>query len=170
MTAPDVHVQMSTGERRCLRDFYAERPLALLFLRHFGCIFCRQMVAQVRSKPNMNVVFVGLGTPEEATAFAEEFRVEAPIVCDPDRELYRKFDLSDGNLYQILGPQVMLRAVAALRQGHMNIRPKQPPGQLAGAFVIQPGGQVSWEYRATNAGDNPSVATIEAKLRIESKI
>jgi hypothetical protein len=50
-------------------------PVLLIFLRHFGCSFCRQAisdVAEIRdelARRGVRPVFVHLGTPERAKPF-----------------------------------------------------------------------------------------------------
>ena len=61
-----------TETGRTLLDLVDESPLLLIFLRHFGCSFCRQTLddvsrirAQIEAR-GIRPVFVHLGTPERA--------------------------------------------------------------------------------------------------------
>jgi hypothetical protein len=53
----------------------AERPLFLVFLRHFGCTFCREAVADLAEKreaiaaKGVPLAFVHMGTEEKARWF-----------------------------------------------------------------------------------------------------
>src|ERR1700677_2300484 len=67
-----VLAEYRTESGRTLRALLDESPLLLIFLRHFGCSFCRQTledVARIRGATEAKgiwPVFVHLGTPERA--------------------------------------------------------------------------------------------------------
>ena len=161
---PELDVLLSDGSTRALASFYAQKPLALIFLRHLNCLFCHQQVEQLRNHPDWNVAFVGMAPPLEAQQFIAEYLPNHPVLCDPDRRLYRMFDLQEGRVGQLVGPKVLARAVSAMRQGHHNLRPVRHSRQLAGVFVIAPSGEVRWEYRSRNAADNPTPDDVRRHL------
>jgi hypothetical protein len=61
-----------TESARTLLELVDESPILLIFLRHFGCSFCRQTlddVSRIREQiegRGVRPVFVHLGTPERA--------------------------------------------------------------------------------------------------------
>ena len=70
--------------------------MLLVFLRHFGCSFCRQAISDVAElKPELDKrgvrpVFVHLGTPERAKPFFEYYGIgDVERVSDPDAALYQ---------------------------------------------------------------------------------
>ncbi|HEY1963456.1 MAG TPA: SelL-related redox protein [Acidobacteriaceae bacterium] len=78
-------------------------PVLLVFLRHFGCSFCRQALSQVASlRPDLEErgvrpVFVHLGTPERAKAYFEYYGLaDVERISDPEAAIYQHplFDLS----------------------------------------------------------------------------
>lgn len=152
MRAPTLFVELSSGESVPLVSLYRDRTLALVFLRHFGCVFCRRQLSILRRFPELNIVFVGMGSPAEALAFRERYKVPHEIICDPQRRLYEAFGLPVGNLGQLLGPRVVVRAVGAMRYGQS--RPTADPRQLGGVFVIDAEGEVVWSRRYRDASDN----------------
>src|ERR1700748_3615233 len=66
-------------------------PVLLVFLRHFGCSFCRQTLSDVASRrPELEArgvqpVFVHLGTPERAKPYFEYYGLaDVERISDPD--------------------------------------------------------------------------------------
>lgn len=164
MKAPDVDVILHDGSSVPLRELYRERPLALLFVRHFGCTFCREQVAQFRDRPDLNLAFVTMGDPASAEAFRRKMRSPHRFVCDPERELYRQFDLRRGRMWQMVNPNVVARGMQATLAGHGMARPIGDPLQLGGTFVVDRGGRVAWEHRNRDAADHPSLGALERAL------
>ena len=88
---------------RSLLEILDESPVLLVFLRHFGCSFCRQtldQVSQLRSQiesRGVKPVFVHLGSPERAKPYFDYYQLsDIERVSNPDGSLYRHpvFDLS----------------------------------------------------------------------------
>jgi peroxiredoxin len=70
-------------------------PVLLIFLRHFGCSFCRQTlddVSKLRGKiegKGIRPVFVHLGSPERAKPYFDYYQLsDIERVSDPDATLY----------------------------------------------------------------------------------
>ena len=71
-------------------------PVLLVFLRHFGCSFCRQTISQIGElRPELEArgvrpVFVHLGTPSIAQAHFSYYGLgEVERIHDPQAALYR---------------------------------------------------------------------------------
>src|SRR6202035_2863275 len=69
----------------------AARPLFLVFLRHFGCTFCREAVADLSEKrraieaKGAPLAFVHLGTEEKAQWFFKPYGLlDVPRYADPE--------------------------------------------------------------------------------------
>jgi len=106
-----------TESRRTLLELVDERPVLLVFLRHFGCAFCRQAiddVAQLRGKlaeRGVQVAFVHLGSPERAKPYFDYYKLsDVERVSDPDGSLYREpaFALARVSLLQLFRPAVWI--------------------------------------------------------------
>ena len=76
----------------------------LLFLRHFGCIFCREALADLGRVRNdleargVRVAIAHMHSEAEAAEFLPRYKLEdAPRVSDPTRDLFRAFGLRDGS-------------------------------------------------------------------------
>lgn len=77
-----------------------ESPVLLIFLRHFGCSFCRKAISDVAelapelARRNVRPVFVHLGTPEVAQAHFAYYSIpDVERIHDPEARLYREFGL-----------------------------------------------------------------------------
>jgi len=71
-------------------------PVLLIFLRHFGCSFCRMTICQIGelrdelSARGVRPVFVHLGTPETAKAHFDFYNLsDVERVHDPQAATYR---------------------------------------------------------------------------------
>lgn len=80
---------------RSLLELAGQSPLLLIFLRHFGCSFCREAldrVSQVREQlesRGVRPVFVHLGTPERAKPYFDYYNLSGvERLSNPDATLY----------------------------------------------------------------------------------
>jgi len=163
MQTPDVSVLLDTGEHICLDQIYREQSVALVFLRHLGCVFCRRHVSMLKRHPELNVQFVCMATPEEAAAFREKQQLERPFLCDSERSLYKLFNLGRAKTAQVIAPKVIMRSIGALRHGIG--RPENDPLQLGGAFVIDTKGEIIWSHRQQDISDLARTEDIAAALQ-----
>lgn len=79
-----------------LRSLTDASPVMLVFLRHFGCTFCRETIANVAGLKTefdargVHPVFVHLGTPAIAQAHFEYYGLPGvERVHDPEAKVYR---------------------------------------------------------------------------------
>jgi peroxiredoxin len=135
-----------TESGRTLLELVDERPVLLVFLRHFGCTFCRQAiddVSQVRGKlaeRGVQVAFVHLGSPERAKPYFDYYKLaDVERVSDPDGSLYRDpvFALARVNLLHMIRPAVWIGwlrgAVFKYRIGLL----KEDIQQMPGVFFLK---------------------------------
>lgn len=164
MNVPETEVLLSSGERVPLRSLYQEQRMVLVFLRHLGCIFCKEHVAQLRRLKDVNIVFVTMAPADQTEAFRQKMQSPHRFICDPDKALYSHFELPKGGLTQVLSPQVFVRAIGATLQGHANSRTEADPMQLPGVFIVDTDGAILWSHKARHAADNPTPEEIEKHL------
>jgi len=131
---------------RTLLELVDERPVLLVFLRHFGCAFCRQAiddVAKVRGKlteRGVQVVFVHLGSPERAKPYFDYYALsDVERISDPDGSLYRSpvFALARVTVFQLFRPAVWIGwlrgAIFKYRIGLL----KEDIQQMPGVFFLK---------------------------------
>ena len=86
-----------TETGRTLLELVDESPVLLIFLRHFGCSFCRQTlddVSRIRERieaQGIRPVFVHLGSPERAKPYFDYYHLsDIERVSDPNATLYAR--------------------------------------------------------------------------------
>ena len=154
--------QLSTGET--LADASANRPLVLVFLRHFGCTFTRQILRglqdleqQAKQQGATLVLVHMLKSGEEIGYLGENSNV--PRIADPRCELYRAFGLGKGGFMELFGPHVWWRGLIAVFKG-CGVGHLAGDGlQMPGAFVFQ-NGKVTSSQPAHSAADLPDLASL----------
>ena len=101
------------------------------------------------------VVLVGMGTPEQTTAFKEKFDLSFPMLSDPRRELYDTLKIGFMSLTSAFSPTVATRAVTALFKGHSVGIPHGDIRQLPAVFVIDTSGRITHSHIGRNPSDHP---------------
>jgi peroxiredoxin len=101
LAVPDDALRtLRTASGESLASLAGQGPLLLVFLRHFGCPLCKEMVADVAARRALIVasgtivVFVHMHPEPQAAAFFARYGVQdLQRVSDPNRTLYRAFDV-----------------------------------------------------------------------------
>ena len=164
MQAPDAQVDLEDGARVHLRELYRDRPLALVFLRHFGCIFCRYQVSQLRPAADLNIAFVCMESASEAKEFKAKLRSPHRFISDPGHRLYEAFGVKTGTGRQLVTLNALKQGFKATLAGSFQGKPTADPMQLSAAFVIGTEGEVSWSHYAKDAGDIVSEEALRRQL------
>lgn len=157
-----------------LLDLSSDAPRLVVFLRHFGCTFTRETLAEIRRlRPQIeehgaSIVFVHMSDPAEADArFAAAGLEDAVHVSDPHCRLYGAFGLRRGSFLQMFGPRMWWRAMQAWFRGRHGIGALQGDGfRLPGAFLVFDG-EILRAHRARDAADHPDYLTF-ARIRARS--
>jgi peroxiredoxin len=155
----------AAGRHVRLGELWAERTAVLLFVRHFGCVFCRQQVAafmpwvgRIRSA-RAEVFVIGHGSVDEARAFGQECQLAVPLLTDPSRESYCALEMRRGAA-TVFHPSVVARAVSAFAAGFRQSKTAGDPLQQGGVVVMGPGGIERYRHISRFAGDHPGPAEI----------
>ncbi|MBJ7330737.1 MAG: AhpC/TSA family protein [Solirubrobacteraceae bacterium] len=154
-----------------LEETWGERPVALVFLRHFGCSFCREHAADLQQDIGRirdaggDIVAIGMGTPAHAADFRRTSGIDFGLLVAPDTTLHQAAGLAGGNWLSVLGPRAWPSIVRVTRKGHKAKRTGADMSQLGGTFVIDTDGAVVWEHRARHSGDNSSPEDIVNALQ-----
>lgn len=153
----DLVVRSSSGQDMTIGAIRNERRGVLVFVRHFGCIFCRDRVAQTiagvqeRVMDDEFVAIVGNGTTPMAQDFIETFGLEIPLYTDRLGSVYRTLGM-ERKLG--LGPRSWLSAISAFRKGHRQGQVRGDPLQQGGAIVFDANGRVVHSQIDESAGEN----------------
>lgn len=137
-------------------------PVLLVFLRHAGCTFCREALADLAQKRKQieaagaRLVLVHMGTEEHGSKFFEKYGLQdVQRISDPERTLYRAFGLPRGSLSDLFGPRVWIRGFEAGILGRHGVGALVGDGfQMPGVFLLY-FGEVVRSYRHQSAADRP---------------
>lgn len=152
-----------TDRGATLEQLSRNTPVLLVFLRHGGCTFCREALADIAAQrgeieaSGTTIVLVHMDQPGAGRDFFGKYGLgDLHQISDPCRGLYRAFGLRRGDLRMLFGPKVWVRGLdAGVLKGH-------GAGPLAGDGLQMPGifmifhGQVIRSYRHQSAADRPN--------------
>jgi hypothetical protein len=160
-----VGMNLSPGR---LRDQLDEAPTLLVFLRHFGCIFCREAVADLRAASEGDArfprtLFFFQGTPTEGRAFMRRDWPGMRAVADPDGEMYDAFGIERAGLVKALGPPVWRARRRALAKGHENGPRSGDVWRMPGVMLTS-GSRIHWVQPVRHAAELPDFDEIEIRL------
>ncbi len=156
--------KLSTGET--LAEAAQNQTVTLVFLRHFGCTFTRQLLkslqrlkAEAEQNHSQLIVVHMLQNGDEQEYLSTTASSTTPRIADPNCELYRAFGLGKGGFLELFGPRVWLRGAIALFKGC-------GAGHLAGDGLQMPGaflyhnGKILSSQPAKSASDLPNLLVL----------
>jgi len=163
---PALLAEALTSSGASLAALSQERPVLAVFLRHSGCTFCREAMADLAASRaaieagGTSLALVHMTSPEEFAAFAKSYGLDdVPALADPERRLYRGLGLRRGRVSQLLGPGVWWRGWQAWRAGHAVGALAGDGTQMPGVFLIHRGRVVRRFLHAT-AANRPDYAAL----------
>jgi peroxiredoxin len=167
----EVELEDASGAKRKVGDYWAEKPVVLVFLRHFGCLLCREHASQLGERYaeitglKGEVVAVGTGNHRYAAAFIDEERVPYPVLVDDDGLAAQAASIQKVNFFKlVLNRRGLAGMRRARRAGHRVHKAGRRVTQLGATFVIGPGNQVRYEHLDENSGDHAPLDKVIAAL------
>lgn len=144
---PSILKNIKTNKGRDALDISYERPVILFFLRHFGCIFCRQALKDIASRKaefeanNISLLFVHMADNDIADKYFKSHGLaEAEHIADPQTELYASFGLLKGNFQQLFGLKNWIKGYEIVKNGTpLSLKQIGDGFQMPGIFMIQNG-------------------------------
>lgn len=129
LTTPVTGLNLQAGT---LEDQLGNTPTLLVFLRHFGCIFCREMVRDLRQIAATNpsylpILFFYQGNVADGKTFFNTFWPEARAVADESRTFYTASVFSG----------VVYRRCLAPKSGHAECGLRSKATPVASPAVIR---------------------------------
>ncbi|MBK9506320.1 MAG: SelL-related redox protein [Chitinophagales bacterium] len=151
-----------TTDGRNLGEMHEEKPLMLVFLRHFGCPFCKESLLQLAEHrrqleaEGIGIVLVYMVDDKTAEAYLTEYGLnDVAQVSDPEEIFYKSFRLKRGSFLQLFGLKVWVRWVElAFRKKLFNTKPAGDVAQMPGIFLLQEG-KVVKEFVHKSVADSP---------------
>jgi len=167
---------MLTNTGETVIDISHKQPVLLIFLRHFGCTFCREALSDIAkerdafSEKPVEIVLVHMANDEVANKYFDKYDLTGiRHVSDPNCELYKAFGLLKGNFHQLFGLQSWIRGFqAGVIEGHRVGYQQLGDGfQMPGAFVIREGEIVNTFVHKV-ASDRPDYWKMVEHCEVES--
>lgn len=139
-------------------------PVLLTFLRHFGCVFCREALhdlADRKSKiaaANITLVLVHMSDNKLAEQYFVDYNLPGvQHISDPTCDFYSSFGLAKGGPSQLLGLKNLIRGF------DLTLKSRSKPAlrfigdgfQMPGIFIIDKGNIVD-RFVHLSASDRPN--------------
>ena len=146
-------------------------PVLLVFLRHFGCSFCRQAISDVAElrpeldKRGVRPVFVHLGTPERAKPFFDYYGIgDVERVSDPEAKVYQLPLFAISRIHPVLTlfqPSVWAGWLKGALFKHGIGAIKEDGKQMQAIFFLK-GPKIVREFRYKTIADEPNYLKLVA--------
>lgn len=156
-----------------LASLWAVQPALLVFLRHFGCIFCRARLAQLEqhydqfAALNVRVAAVGIGEPKHARRYGGQLAPRVQCLSTQATAVYDTFGLRKGSLMSVLNPSLLMDGARLGAQGFSQGAPTGDAAMNGGAFIIDSAGVVRYadvDDMANHQLDFPAMLTVARAL------
>jgi peroxiredoxin len=156
---------------RTLGQISEARPTLLVFLRHSGCTFCREALADLRDRRSeieargTQIAIVYQESPEGMRPLLERQGLsDVEQFSDPDRRLYDAFELHLGTLGQLFNLSTFVRGFkAAITSRHGFGSISSNVYQMPGAFLVHRG-RIVREFRHKTASDRPDYTALACPI------
>lgn len=160
LTAEEAMRTVRCHRGQTLDELSQRQPVLAVFLRHTGCTFCRETLADLATKrryiesQGVTIAIVHMSNPLQATEFLQRYDLDdIHRFSDTNCTLYKAFGLPRGSFLQLFGRKVWSRGLVAGLFGGHGIGALTGDGfRLAGAFLLR-NGKVTAARRTTSAAD-----------------
>lgn len=150
----------STGEN--LLELTREQPVLLVFLRHFGCVFCKDTLDHMANlhtefeRCGTRVVLVHMVSEDEAREHLDVFGLsDLTQISDPESMLYKRFRLRRGRVTELFGFKAIRTAIRLYLRRGFTLGPEAGDSlQMPGVFLLDRG-QVKTGFVHRSAADQP---------------
>lgn len=166
--ASELIRSVRTSQNQTLFELSKHNKVLLVFVRHFGCTFCRETVSEIAKidetikNKKWELVYVHMSDPDFGEEFfAKYYSKKVHHISDPGRILYKSFNLSRGTLLELFGPSTWIKGLYyGYFKGNGLGEVEGDSLQLGGVFLID-NGEIKFEKKATKASDIISISTIQ---------
>ncbi|HUH75411.1 MAG TPA: AhpC/TSA family protein [Chitinophagales bacterium] len=165
-------------EKDSLLELSEKQPIMLVFLRHFGCTFCREMLSEISDnkqfieEKGVKIIFVHQLSDAEAHQYFQKFKLsDLSSVSDPELMLYKGFYLERGRLSQIFGwkdIKNLLFRTNIFKLGISSFK-DEDPFQMPGVFIVKDG-EVIQKFIHTSVSDQVPFKELTSEITTVSSI
>ncbi|MCA9059733.1 MAG: redoxin domain-containing protein [Planctomycetaceae bacterium] len=169
--------ELRTSAGLLLDELTTERPFLVVFLRHAGCTFCREALADIAAQrtaieaTGCGIVLVHPGVDDRAEPLFHRYGLsDLPRISDPACRLYRQFGLNLGRLTELLAPRVWWRGLVAGVIHRHGVGAFCGNGlQMPGVFLYQQG-RILAGFQHEVASDRPDyLQMVRDALRVNTR-
>ncbi len=137
-------MNVKTNKGEILEELAEDRKVLLVFLRHFGCTFCRETMTELALRrrsieaEGVKIVVVHMVATDVAEEILNLYELGGiSHISDVNQEMYRRYGLRKATIKSLMGLPNWWRAfVAGLLKGHLIGKPAGDPFQMPGVFVL----------------------------------
>ena len=158
---PTILQDFQTHDGQNLSQLTQDSPTLLIFLRHFGCTFCREALADIAqledklTSMGTQLVFVHMSDEQKANTFFAKYSLQrAHFISDPNCRLYEAMELKRANFQQVFGWKSWARGIQA------GIIKKHAVGLLEGDGFRMPGAFLVYQNQILKSFKHRSAADI----------
>lgn len=161
LSIPEAADRYFLSNGKSLAEASSSKLLVLVFLRHFGCTFTRQIlrglegIQKEADAHGAELVLVHMLQSGRETQYLGE-RSGVLRIADPRCELYRAFGLGKGGFLELFGPHVWWRGAVSIFKGCGLGHLAGDGLQMPGAFLFREGMILSAQP-AHSASDLPNL-------------
>ena len=156
------------GTQHKLGDLWSDRPVVLVFLRHFGCLHCREHAVELRDRyadlqgQGIELVAIGTGDVRYAGAFVRDEKIPYLVLVDDDAKAAHAASVQFASWFRLLHPSTWRATVSAWKNGHRIHAPGKRVTQLGATFVLGPGNHVRYGHVDADSTDHASIPDVLA--------
>lgn len=138
------HIETNKGNN--LSELSHQHHILLVFLRHFGCVYCKESMYDISKQRNnierqgIKIILVHMADHETASAYFKKFKIDSlEQIADPECKVYSSFGLVKGTVSQLFGLKTWLRTaeIAATKQLLPSSKRIGDGLQMPGIFLLK---------------------------------
>ncbi len=151
-----------------LASLWPHGPVLVVFLRHFGCLFCRELLAELQERSaelaqaGLLVAAIGLGEPRHAQRIGQRYAPDLTVLAAPTADAYAAYGIVRAGMKQILSPRTFAAGARAALSGSAQTKATGDQQMVGGAFVVDRQGVVRLAHYDAFPGDKPDLDRIVA--------
>ncbi|GAB5465315.1 MAG: hypothetical protein Kapaf2KO_07510 [Candidatus Kapaibacteriales bacterium] len=136
----------------------------IVFLRHLGCIFCRETLKHVLEcreaieQKGIQILLVHQSESKYASQIFDSYGLnDMEHLSDRDMHLYRIFGLKKGKVKQLLGLEVWKGGLRAMLRKKVIFGKRQGDVYQLSGFFLYRNGKIQRKYSSRHAADIPDL-------------
>lgn len=146
-----------------LAELSDQSPVLLVFLRHFGCVFCKDSMDEISKrkikfeKEGIKIVLVHMSDYKTASSYFKKFNIQdLEQVSDEACKYYAAFGLVKGSFSQLFGLKTLIRGfeIASTKQMLPGLTRIGDGLQMPGIFLLKDGAIVE-SFIHSSVADKP---------------